>query len=273
MSLYLETFGATQGGGTALPDGLATQNVMPDALTPSMIKLPGGGVFNPWGDDEALPQGTILVARGAYTAATRAALLTLVDGLRAWNGKWSNLYVSTAAAAWRWRKARMWCDDQPVTPHSIHGFWQPMTLTFELGDTIWHGDDATDTITMTVAASSGEINNAGNGLVRDIVLTYTVAGAGNTVTNLIVENEETDYICKIQYAGTIALGKALVIDCGAKTVKNDGSNDFANFSIVTATHTKTEWLVLKPGDNTIKATRTSGNATDTLGLAFEDAHK
>jgi len=274
MSLYLRRFGATYAGATVLPDGLATQNVMPDAMTPSMIKLPGGGVFNPWGDDEALPQGTILVARGAYTAATRAALLTLVDALRAWNGKTSNLYISTTTTAYRWRKAKISCDDQPVTPHSIAGFWQPMTLTFELEDTIWHGDDATHTITMTDAATSDEVNNAGNGLVRDIVLTYTVAGAGNTCTNLIIENEETGYICKIQYAGTIALGKALVIDCGGKTVKNDGVDAFVDFSIIKATHTKTEWLVLGPSmDSTIKVTRTGGNATDTLELDFEDAHK
>jgi len=273
MSLYLRRFGADYAGATVLPDGLASQNVMPDAMTPSMIKLPGGGVFNPYGADEALPQGTILVARGAYTAADRAALLDLVDALRAWNGKTSNLYVSTTTTAYRWRKARIWCDDQPVTPHSLAGFWQPMTLTFELEDTIWHGDDATDTITMTNAATTDTIVNDGNATVRSIILTYTVAVAGNTVTNLIIENETASYICKIQYADTIALGEALVIDCGAKTVLNNGVNGFADFSIITATHTKTEWLVLAPGNNTIKVTRTSGNATDTLALAFEDAYK
>jgi len=271
MSMYLETFGATQGGGTALPDGLATQNVMPDALTPSMIKLPGGGVFNPWGDDEALPQGTILVARGAYTAATRAALLTLVDALRAWNGKWSNLYASTAAATWRWRKARMWCDDQPVTPHSIHGFWQPMTLTFELGDTIWHGTANSDTITLDTTPKEGEINNAGNGLVRSIVITVTAPTTAITVVD--IENLETGHISKIRYTGTIAIGKALVIDCGAKTVKNDGVNAFSGFSIVTATHTTPEWLRLMTGNNTIKVTRTGGAATATAGFVFDDAHK
>jgi len=236
-----------------------------------MIKLPGGGVFNPWGTDEALPQGTILVARGAYTAATRAALLTLVDALRAWNGKWSNLYVSTAAAAWRWRKARMWCDDQPVTPHQIGRFWQPMTLTFELGDTIWHGTANSDTITLDTTPKEGEINNAGDGLVRSIVITITATDTAITV--LDIENLETAHISKIRYTGTIAQDKALVIDCGAKTVKNDGSDAFTGFSIIAATQTTTEWLRLMSGNNTIKVTRTGGAATATAGFVFDDAWK
>ena len=274
MSLYLRRFGATYAGATVLPDGLATQNVMPDAMTPSMIKLPGGGVFNPWGTDEALPQGTILVARGAYTAADRATLLGEVDELRAWNGKTSNLYISITATTYRERKARMWCDDQPVTPHSLHGFWQPMTLTFELEDTIWHGDDGTDTIDVTQDNSfqAKNITNEGNGIVRTIILTYTVAGAGDALTKVVIENKTSGYICKIQVEDVVALGDDLVINCGAKTVTNNGNDAFEHFSIETG-HSRTEWFVLGPDVNAIRVTRSAGNAADVLTLAFRDAHK
>ena len=270
MSLYLERFGVSYAVSTLLPCGAASQNVRPDTIVPSMIRLPGGGTFNPWGPDEALPQGTILMARGSYTAATRAALLTKVDELRYRNGTWSNLYISTADGAYRWRKARMWCDEEPVTPHQIGGFWQPMSMTFELGDTIWHGAANSDTITLDASPKEGEINNAGTGLVRDIVITITANDTAITVVH--VENLETAHKSNIYYTGTIAIDTALVIDCGAKTVKNAGADAFSGFAIH-AVHTTTEWLRLMSGNNTIRVTRTGGAATATANFVFDDAHK
>jgi len=267
MGYWITRFGAS----TTLPTKGPDQMIGPGPIRSSLVRLPGGGVYDTRGSDAATQAGQIIPVSGICSAATAGALKTAYDLLRAIKGDRDKLYRSPdgGSANSEWMYAR--CVGVSTRRIADNQLWVPITLSFELQEQYWHGADGSDTITLAASPQSGEITNDGNTAATQIVLTITATTAA--ISAITIENEETGHISKITYAAEIAIGKALVIDCGAKTVLNDGANAFSSFSIITATHTRTEWLVLKPGNNTIKITKTGGHNDNTATFAFDDAHK
>lgn len=271
MSYYIHKFGDVYATAKVLPLGAGVQDVGVDPVRPRNIVLPGGGTFNTQGTgvgSQALPSGHVLVVRGAYKANTAAALQTLVDDMREYIGKYDKLWMYCGDTTQRWRYARLLDASMESDPNQFHGFWQPMELIFELDDMLWYGDTInSDTITLDASPKEGTINNAGKQVVRDI--TITVTAQGSAITQCDIANAATGYVTDMRFLGSLAATKALVIDCGEMTVKNDGTDAWDDWDRQ-ATHTRNEWLCLVSGNNIITVTRTGGDNTSTCHLGFYD---
>ena len=265
MGYWITRFGVS---GT-LPTKGVDQQIGPGPVRSSLVRLPGGAVYDTRGADAASEAGQVISLSGIVSAASAAALKTAYDTIRAFKGDRDKLYRTPdgGSANSQWMYAR--CIDAPTRRVAENKLWVPVTLSFELQESYWHGAANSDTITLDASPKEGEVNNAGTALVRDIVITITANDTAITVVR--IANLETGHISHIGYTGTIAIDKALVIDCGAKTVTNDGSDAFSGFSIYTAYHQVSEWLRLKSGDNTIWVMRTGGANTATANFVFDDA--
>ena len=270
MNYYLQRFGPAYATATTLPVLDADQAIGPDVIPSVNIALPGGGTFNVRGTDQALPSGHTVTARGFYQAASEAALQVLVDAMQAWTGKRSKLWLYCADTTVRWRYARLLSAPLQHLADGHGRFKQSMDLTFELGDMLWYGQTINeDTITLNASPKSAEINNAGNQVVRDVIITVTAKTSA--ITQLDIANAEVGHVSNIRFSGTIAIDKSLVIDCGAMTVENDGADAWNDLNRQT-THVINEWLRLMPTNNTITVTRTGGDNTSTCKLEFYDGY-
>ncbi len=123
-------------------------------------------------------------------------------------------------------------------------------------------------VTVTVAPE-------GNAPITDPVLRITAGDAPITavsITNTTPEESEggvATEICHISYGATIAAGKELVIDCGAYSVKNNGTEDLANLTRQ-AGHRVDGLFELRSGEtNTIVVTFTGGGTGSVMRLEYE----
>ena len=107
------------------------------------------------------------------------------------------------------------------------------------------------------------VTNRGNGICYDPVITIT-AGT-NAITALTIATSTTD----IDWTGNIASGQSLVIDCGAKSIKENGVNDYVGFAYG-GSHTANGWLELPPGDTAITISRTGGSTDSIVQVDFQD---
>jgi hypothetical protein len=232
----------------------------------------------------ALPYELPLAAE--LVAATVAALSTSALGLRALRGErlalWREMSVD-GALQWCW--ARLMRKGAPRGPGNR--MWQPVELSFEITSP-WYGayydgdgwllDDGfffdnglyldTGLLTTIVSGAPFTITHGGDAEITAIVITVTAA-AGAAITALTVKVGATS-IWEWTYTGTIAAGKALVVDCGAQTVKNDGTADYAHFDL-TSNHNQNYWFAFQPGANTVTVTMTGGGATSTIAFAYYEA--
>lgn len=101
-------------------------------------------------------------------------------------------------------------------------------------------DETAYTATITASPSAQTITNGGNLPVTDAVITIT-AGSGNLV-NPVLTGGGMD----LRWTGTINAGDALVIDCGALSVQDDGVDAYSGFARGSG-HTVEDWCYLAPG--------------------------
>ena len=69
--------------------------------------------------------------------------------------------------------------------------------------------------------------------------------------------------------GTLGTTAALVVDCGAATVTNDGTDAYDELTIG-ADHAQTAWLRLEPGNTTITITRTGAENSSVVSVVYRD---
>ncbi len=108
------------------------------------------------------------------------------------------------------------------------------------------------------------VTNGGNGICYEPLITITVGAAPITALTIATAGG-TD----IDWTGNIAIGDSLVIDCGAKSIKDDGVNAYVGFSYG-GSHTANGWLELPPGDTAITISRTGGSTDSTVQVDFQD---
>lgn len=271
MNYYLQRFGAVYATATALPVLGANQRIGPDPISLVNVILPGYGTFDPRGTGQASPSGYTVTAEGLYKAANEAALQVLVDAMQAWIGKRTKLWLLCADTTVRWRYARLLSAPLVHLARGHGRFQQPMVLTFELDGMLWYGSTInSDTVTLDASPKGAEINNAGNQVVRDIVITVTAKGSDITVFD--IANAETGHVSNIRFSGTIAQDKELIIDLGVPpTVKNDGVDAWNDLDRISA-HAIDELLRLCSGNNTLALTRTGGDNTSTCKFDFYDGY-
>jgi hypothetical protein len=260
MTAYINRFGSTYAGATVLPLCAADQDIGTDEHVGGAVELPGGLWYNAGGTAATQPIARIIQFTGSYKAATAAALQTLEDGLRAPVGTYNKLWMLMGDATQRWRYARLLAARATVRPDGVLS--QAYELSFALFSSYWHGADRSSS--GVKAGSPFTLDNDGNRAVTDPVLTWTPAGTDSTTFSLTVTG-----ITQISYTGTVAAGSALVIDCGQRSVLNNGANAYTAAFTLTASHTIDNWLSISPsgGVSVILATDAAGG---TLAWAYDD---
>lgn len=213
-------------------------------------------------------------------AATLQTTLAALFGLRGKRAKLYRRVLGDDSVQWAWaRLARVPMASGPMGQLTHI----PVSFQFEVLST-WRGhyhtswtfddgyyfddglyfDDAEFVATMSGASPYVlTVTNSGNGICYDPVITIT-AGT-NAITALTIATSTTD----IDWTGNIAPGDALIIDCGAKSIKDDGVNAYSGFSYG-GSHTANGWLELPPGDTAITIYRTGGSTDSIVQVDFQD---
>lgn len=255
MSYWVVRFGDKD-----LPRCNAVQdNGMPE-IAPAYSQFPYGGVFDAYGAEKArvsLPfpipvEGTIHLRRQ----------MELYDW-RALHGVRDTLYRRRDGAAFEESiTARL------MSLKTMRSYVNPEILElqfqFDALEEYWSGEDQTFTEAFWQSPQVIPAPNEGNAIQRNIVITLTADGSAITFFSM------ASALTRFEWTGTLAAGNSLVIDVGAKTVRNNGVDAYAGFSLHTL-HRVAEWLRLPPGDNNLTIWRTGGLATTTIQLAYKDA--
>ena len=105
----------------------------------------------------------------------------------------------------------------------------------------------------------------GNVAIDDPVITITAGSAAITGISINILSLDVDFA----WVGTLAIGKALVIDCGSWKVTNDNADAYAGLSFGVY-HAREGILHLEPGNNTITIGVTGGGTGSTIDFGFAD---
>jgi hypothetical protein len=254
------------------------------------VGLVGGGMFDAQGTSRAplklpydLPLRAVVVED---TLAVLDATLRTLRGLRGQRGYlWRVMGDAGRELQHCWARV---LEVPPVTRNGGQVSTQEVEVVFEIMSP-WYGAyyDAADwflndakyfndglylnalgTLTTIVSAAPFTITHSGDAEITAIVITVTAA-AGAAITALTVKTAVGTSVWEWTYTGTIAAGKALIVDCAAQTVKNDGTADYAHFDL-TANHNQSHWFAFQPGTNTVTVTMTGGGATSTIAFAYAE---
>lgn len=262
MAYVIAKFGAAYATGVALPtyDGSWPQGA--GSVGSPLVQVPGGA-YDPQGT-ERLPWGAVSLDLSGYLYGTSASdLQTKLDALRALLGTRSKLWATPdGGTTTRWRVARCLEMTSPRAPRQ--GFTAQVRMVFECLPGPWSGTARSVAAALDVSPKTVTVANSGNARVDNAVITITAAGSAITVVTVGVAG-----VSEIQWAGTLAVGDSLVIDCGARSVKNDGVAAYSGLTL-TANHLVSEWLRLSPGNNSVVITRTGGDETSAATIAFAD---
>lgn len=278
---WLTTFGATP-----LPQYDVAFSVGPAPAIAQTVDLPGGGVFDASGTGVARQKYPFQLRYAcSVVGPSQAVALGQVNALNALIGTRAKLWREEAGAIapvrhWCWARlvdidvsmrAKMPHWNVPVAmSFLIMGRWNGINhrkpWTFDSGE---HFDTniAFDNDEMTVLSTSPQtvvVDNDGLQAVRDAVINVTALTAPITSLTIGVTG-----VTEFTWTGTLATNKTLVIDCGAKTVKNDGVGAWAGFAF-TGNHKVADWLVLQPGNNSVVVSKTGGGTTSTIEFVFAD---
>jgi hypothetical protein len=234
-----------------------------------LVPLPGGGVHDPWGEEQApISLPTAITVSCEHVATTPAAFQAEIYALRALLRTRARLYRSPDGGEANSESVLARLETISAPRDSDNVLVMPVTLTFQALEPTWRGAVHTETITLDASPKTAEIDNDGNAVQRAVTITVTATGA--PITDIAIENLETGHVSHISYDGGIAVGESLVLDCGALTCRNDGTADYAHLHRETG-HAIREWLRLMPGANTIRVTRTGGDNSSTCVLSYYDA--
>jgi len=276
--MQLERFGTL-----TLPNANVTDELgNTDAATDFIITPLGGYDYQ----DDTIPAQDLpahIVKRATVYETTPAALQTELDALRALRGRRLKLWARMFDDSVRWLWARLRGVEHNRTNRNFR--WQDIALAWDVANQHWRGHDHTQwtldsgevfddglyldddgyEFTLTAGGSTNcVVTNGGNRRVTDAVLTITAGSAAITIVTVTTTNDVT-----WTYTGNVAIGAALVIDCGAQSVTDGGTADYAGFQLNTL-HSQEEWLPLEPGATTLVVTLAGGGTGSTLVVELID---
>ena len=285
MAFWYERFGSTTLPIYEPKDAIGTAQARPGLVRTT------GGFFAAVGSETLDADSKRVHIRRQIVEDTPADLITTYYALRALRGVRDKLYRRRDDEAVEWAYA--WLVECEGTREAKNITVLNVELTFELLSTQWYGAEhnagwtfdsgeyfdtglyfdsqdflftLSDSIPITMT-----VTNGGNDTVRNEIVTVTAGAAA--ITNLVIKRKVGGVTYEhLVYAGTISAGQALVIDCGADSVKNNGVGDYANFS--RGANHQTNWLLqLLAGDNSIEVTITGGSINSTILFTFSDGSK
>jgi len=270
-----------------LPAAASEDDVSTGQVNVVIVDLSGGGVWDALGTEQAKRRGTPLSKRCMITG-TAAILRTQFNILRAYNGKRGRLWRRWDTDDTEWCWARML--DVPALRTVEQQQHQVLELQWMMISPYWYGThhgggwlfdagiwfdtgyvfDETNTISLDTSPYTCIVNNGGNRTITNAALTISVPAGNAAITSLTIA---VTGVSSFIYTGTIAAGTSLVIDCGAQSVINNGTNDYAHFDLHATAHLIDDWLRLEPGDNSVIVTRVGGGGASgapTIGFAYPD---
>lgn len=274
----------TEFDGLALPLGTPRYTAGTAGTQERTVRTVGGGLFDGWGAAQArmeLPYRLAYDCR-AY-ASTAAALRATLDALRAKRGVRGRLVrQGDNDDGEQWATARLMEVEYQADVMNLQ-LIQPLRMAWSV-QSPWYGGshgtgwtlasglyldaglylDMASRHVLTATSNVVTVTNYGNAAVENAVLSVT-AGMYN-LTALTIRCGS----CELVYSGTVVARKTLVIDCGAKTVVNDGTADYARLTLG-ANHASAAWMRLAPGANSVTVTRTGGGAETAITFEFSDA--
>ena len=261
MAYTIDRFGAAYASAEELPrlDGRQPQGA--GAVESSLVRLIGGQTFDWRGSGAALIPHERITIRGEWVASSAGGMKTKLADLKALRGTRSKLWRTSDGDSQK-RTARCLAVSSELRPGSPS--WAEISMEFELDAEPWSGT-ARDNLTELEDNPQGIlVANGGNAPVRNAIITVTAAGTNITSLTIYVSG-----VSSFTWTGTLAVGKSLVIDCGASSVKNDGTDAYSGFSLNSG-HTIPEWLRLEPGNNTVYVQRTGGSTASTARFTYND---
>lgn len=249
------------------------------------IVLPGGGVYDPWGEEEAPRDKTIITHTGAVIEDSGADLTDTVRALRAKRGDVGRLWrrwVTDAGSEVEWCQARLlaitgkkdrsepfrqilnfaWVMESPMWYGEHHGPW-----TLDSGidlDSGYYLDSGSITTTLTGSPQTVNITNGGNGRVEDAIITITAGSSAITTLSVTIAGRVA-----FTFNASIPSGQALVINAGNWSVKKNGVDAWGNFTL-SGTHYENSILPLLPGVNALVVVYSGGGTGSTIALSFSD---
>lgn len=279
-------------GNIVLPIYNPVDDIGPGTARTSFVALPGGGAFDALGSGRGNRGDYPLKHTGMILKADPASLEADYDALTAaWDTR-NKLYrhSETGRVHWTWaRLIGLPIERRPQDVYRYRGYFAlDVTCEFRVFSPYWygtyHGDgldltdpgvEAFDTglaldytgqdlYTLDTSPKTLAIPNAGNAPVINAILTLTAAGS--PITAVTITGGGAD----LTWTGTLAAGTALVIDAGARSVKNAGADAYGGL-VFNAGHAVDEWLRIAPGGTSLTITRTGGDATSTLLTTFYEA--
>lgn len=240
----------------ALPLSMPEDPLDTGSVTPGILPAVGGA-FDRYGTRQVLPQARVLNFRGRYDgSASATALQTLLDALRAKIGVRGLLVRSDQSAVSTSIYARLLSADGAWTIEDT--LTARLDLVFETAEPSWRAASGS-TATGSVGGNTSIVND-GTAPIYDAVITLTASGGALVNPTMIVAALGVS----LKYTGSIADTKALVVDCGAMTVKNDGANAYSGFTLESG-HTARGWLPLTVTTHTLAV---AGTGAGSVSVAF-----
>lgn len=256
MSYKLLTF-----DGLTLPEYNRESGLDTGPSQPGFIATINGG-FDVYGAGVA-PVNTPFAAtmRGILSEETDAGQRTIIDALRAkarTRGKLVRQADDDDSLQWAWARLSV------VGHRRVYNNRGYQTLEFAWQmESEWYADRDDQTETMDGSPYTLSVENEGNRTVANAVLTITADDANLTAVTI-----ETTNGTHLIWAGTLLAGDDLVIDCGAKSIRNDGANAYSGLSYGSG-HTIDDWLRII-GAMDITITYTGGGTDPAVTIAYND---
>jgi hypothetical protein len=233
------------------------------------VNLPGGAYFDQEGTHHGGPKLPYeLRLRVTALAASHTALETALFALTELSGLRGTLIrVLADGSTQQWCTAKLLSVPASGDVQNVRS--QPLELVFQVQSYWYKATAITNTTTLNTSPKTVTLLNAGNARVTDAVITVTAGSAA--ITSLTIAR--TGY-SELQYTGTIAAGKALVIDTGAWSVLNDGADAYTAEFQRTSNHIENTWFRLPrstPSGTAFTVTIVGGSTDSTISFVYYEA--
>lgn len=217
------------------------------------------GSFDVYGSDVA-PVNTPFTAtlRCIVSEETDAGQRAAIDALRAKARVRGKLVRQSDDAETHWAWARL-STVQYRRPYTNRGY-QILDLSWAL-ESEWYEDRIDQEETLDGSPFTLSVENEGNRAITNAIITITADDASLTAVTLTTTNGT-----HLVWTGTVTSGNDLVIDCGAKSITNNGVNAYSGLSYG-GNHSIDDWLRIV-GAMDITITYTGGGSAPTVVIAF-----
>lgn len=249
----------------------------------AIVGLVGRSYYDGYGVEDAPETLRTVSTQYEIIETTATAVQTERDAIRGRAGQLLRLWAVLPNGTSRFQWARLAQVDMERRREFI--YYQPMRLRFELTEPGWNGtahnaawylnaghylDTAKwlDQYDVWTPASSGATHTLVNdGQLRQADVTITITAGAATISNIRLRVNDCDWT----WTGTVAIGTSLVVDCGAKSIKNNTVDAYSGFAL-NAGHTVADWWQIEPGNNTVTINYTGNAGADaTVTWDYYDA--